>query len=141
MVALLALMLLIPLYGTLGLFPAVRAAGFGLVSAREMLVLAAYYGLIGGAFQSYARAVYAELIPAREAARWYALFSITDKSSSFVGPLVVGLIADATGDIRWAFVFLTGLFACALPVLAGVNVTKGAEDALRYVGARAGRRS
>lgn len=32
-----------------------------------------------GAFQGYARAFYAELIPPGEEARWYALFSITDK--------------------------------------------------------------
>ena len=32
-----------------------------------------------GAFQGYARAFYAEFIPPGEEARWYGLFSITDK--------------------------------------------------------------
>jgi MFS-type transporter involved in bile tolerance (Atg22 family) len=36
-------------------------------------------GLVYGAFQGYARAFYAELLPPGEEARWYGLFSITDK--------------------------------------------------------------
>ena len=42
-------------------------------------------GSVYGAFQGYARAFYAELLPPGEEARWYGLFSITDKvSSSFL---------------------------------------------------------
>jgi len=62
--------------------------------------------LVYGTFQGYARAFYAESIPRGEEARWYGLFSITDKSSSFLGPLVVGVIADLTGNIRYAFLLL-----------------------------------
>ncbi|KAI0029017.1 autophagy-type protein 22 [Vararia minispora EC-137] len=132
MTVLLALALAIPSYGLLGLIPAVRRAGFGLVSASEMLIVSSYFGFVGGAFQSYARAVYATLIPPGEEARWFALFSITDKSSSFIGPLLVGLIADATGNIRFAFVFLVAVFLLALPILAGVDVEGGGEDARKY---------
>ncbi len=38
-------------------------------------------GSVYGAFQGYARAFYAEFIPPGEEARWYGLFSITDKAS------------------------------------------------------------
>lgn len=40
-------------------------------------------GFVYGAFQAYARAFYAELIPRGEEAKWYALFSITDKVRGF----------------------------------------------------------
>ena len=108
-----------------------------------------------GAFQGYARAFYAEFIPPGEEARWYGLFSITDKvcvifaatvighlsclpvilvvqSSSFVGPLVVGLIADATGNIRYSFFFLVFMIWAAIPLLMAVDVERGREDAQRY---------
>ena len=55
--------------------------------------------------QGYVRAFHGELIPRREEARWYGLFPIMDKSSSFHGPLVVGVIGDLTGNIRYAFLF------------------------------------
>ena len=69
---------IIPLYGVIGLF-APRGARWGLRVPAEMFVLAVYFGGLYGAFQSYARALYAEIIPPGEEARWYGLFSITDK--------------------------------------------------------------
>ncbi|KZV83756.1 MFS general substrate transporter [Exidia glandulosa HHB12029] len=124
---------LLPLYGSIGI-PLERKGvhGGGLTASGEMYGAAVFFGLLYGAFQSYARALFGEIIPPSEEARWFALYSITDKSSSFVGPLIVGAIADATGDIRWAFVFLFGMVLVAIPVLLSVNVRRGREDALRY---------
>jgi MFS transporter, UMF1 family len=68
----------IPLYGAIGLL-APRGARWGLRVPEEMFVLAVYFGIMFGGFQSYARALYAEIIPPGEEARWYGLFSITDK--------------------------------------------------------------
>ncbi|ETW76683.1 hypothetical protein HETIRDRAFT_328451 [Heterobasidion irregulare TC 32-1] len=123
----------IPAYGCLGFLPVLRnKAGFGGLTTRgEMFGLAVYFGAVYGAFQSYARALYAELIPSGEEARWYGLFSITDKSSSFMGPLVVGLIADTTGNIRFAFFFLVFMIWLAVPILMSVNIERGRSDAQR----------
>ncbi|KZV71513.1 MFS general substrate transporter [Peniophora sp. CONT] len=138
LLTLVSLAAVVPAYGCLGLSPTVRAHGLGLVTTWEMLVLAVYFGSVYGAFQSYARALYAEVIPRSQAARWYALFSITDKSSSFLGPLAVGLIADGTGNIRYAFLLLTAVLLTALPILSRVDVAKGAEDAEKYAAREGG---
>lgn len=138
----------IPIYGCLGFIPVFRDGNVkfgGLTTPGEMFVLAAYFGSLYGAFQGYARAFFAELIPAGEEARWFALFSITDKvrfprlvsapqltstqSSSFLGPLVVGLIADFTGNIRYSFFFLVAMVWAAVPLLLVINVGKAKEDA------------
>ncbi|KAJ7471960.1 autophagy-related protein 22-like protein [Mycena latifolia] len=124
----------IPAYGCLGflsIFQGNLRFG-GLTTQGEMFGLALYFGSIYGAFQSYARAFYAELLPPGEEARWYGLFSITDKSSSFVGPLIVGLISDMTGNIRYAFFFLVLMIWAAVPVLMSVDVEKGRKDAREY---------
>ncbi|EGO23241.1 hypothetical protein SERLADRAFT_472117 [Serpula lacrymans var. lacrymans S7.9] len=127
---------LIPAYGCLGFLPVFRGEGGarfgGLTTQGEMFGLAVYFGSVYGAFQSYARAFYAELLPPGEEARWYGLFSITDKSSSFVGPLIVGLIADATGNIRYAFFFLVFMIWLAVPILLSVDVDRGRRDARNY---------
>ncbi|KAF9221204.1 MFS general substrate transporter [Gyrodon lividus] len=123
----------IPAYGCLGFVPFVKKMSFGgLTTPGEMFGLAIYFGFAYGAFQSYARAFYAELIPQGEEARWYGLFSITDKSSSFVGPLIVGIIADSTGNIRYAFFFLVFMVWLAVPVLLSVDVEQGRIDAKNY---------
>lgn len=142
LIVLVSLCSLIPLYGCLGFLPFLHEEGAnlltttrvgGLTTPGEMYGLAVFFGTVYGAFQAYARAFYAELVPRGEEARWYALYSITDKSSSFFGPLVVGLIADATGNIRYAFFFLVAMIWVALPLLMTVNVEKGRADADRYV--------
>jgi len=106
LIMLVVLCSMVPAYGCLGFLTVLRRAKFGgLTTQGEMFGLAVYFGTVYGAFQSYARAFYAELLPPGEEARWYGLYSITDKSSSFIGPLIVGLISDATGNIRYAFFF------------------------------------
>jgi len=96
-----------------------------LTTEAEMFILAAVFGLFYGAFQSYARSVYAELIPPGQEAKWYALYSITDKSSSFFGPLVVGVIADSTHNIRFGYVFILGILLLSIPILSYVDVPSG----------------
>lgn len=134
LVVLVLLASLIPLYGCLGFLVQNSSFRFGgLTTPGEMFGLAVVFGSVYGAFQGYARAFYAELIPRGEEARWYGLFSITDKSSSFVGPLVVGVIADLTGNIRYAFFFLVGMIWVAVPILWSVDVERGKKDAREYV--------
>lgn len=55
------------------------------------------------------------------------------QSSSFVGPLIVGLIADTTGNIRYAFFFIVVMVWLAIPLLLAVDVERGKEDARKYV--------
>lgn len=82
---------LVPVWGSLGFI-----LGFGGLSTwAEMYIFAVYFGSLShsrlfaaadkstgavyGAFQSYARTVYSGLIPPGQEARWFALYSITDK--------------------------------------------------------------
>ncbi|PFH48528.1 hypothetical protein AMATHDRAFT_5727 [Amanita thiersii Skay4041] len=128
----------IPVYGCLGFIIQGTGARFGgLTTPAEMFGLAVYFGSVYGAFQGYARAFYAELLPPGEEARWYALFSITDKSSSFLGSLIVGLISDITGNIRYSFFFLVFMVWAAVPILGCVNVERGREAAKDYSDQRA----
>jgi len=134
LVILVVLASFVPMYGCLGLLSVFKNGTIpgGFKSPGEMYVLAIYWGFIYGAFSGYMRAMFAELIPPGEEARWFGLFSITDKSSSFFGPLVVGVISDATGNIRYSFVFLAVMVWLAVPVLVSVNVEQGREDARKY---------
>lgn len=87
-----------------------------------------------GGLSSYCRSFFGLLIPPGSEAAFYALYAITDKGSSAVGPAVVGLIVDATGTIRPAFFFLTVLIALPLPLVWMVDVEKGKVDAAMMAG-------
>lgn len=63
---------------------------------------------------------------------FFSLFALTDKSASFIGPAVVGLIADTTGNIRNGFLFLLVMLAVPVPVLLRVRVRAGGEEAIAW---------
>jgi UMF1 family MFS transporter len=68
---------------------------------------------------------------------FFSLFALTDKSASFIGPAVVGLISDMTGNIRNGFIFLLVMLAVPVPVLLRVRARQGREEALLWSTARA----
>ncbi|OTB02294.1 hypothetical protein M426DRAFT_62410 [Hypoxylon sp. CI-4A] len=121
-----ALFELIPLYGLLGYLPFIQEWGvFGLQRPWEMYPLAAVYGIVLGGLSSYCRSLFGELIPPGSEAAFYALYAITDKGSSIFGPVIVGAIIDATGEIRPAFWFLAALVGIPAPIIYFVNVERG----------------
>ncbi|KAL2060959.1 hypothetical protein VTL71DRAFT_9011 [Oculimacula yallundae] len=131
-VACIALMEIIPLYGLLGYIPFVKAWGVGgLQKSWEIYPLGFIHGFVMGGLSSYCRSFFGILIPPGSEAAFYALYAITDKGSSAVGPAVVGAIVDATGQIRPAFVFLAVLIALPAPLVLLVDVDKGRQDAAR----------
>ncbi|KAF2864159.1 hypothetical protein K470DRAFT_209022 [Piedraia hortae CBS 480.64] len=120
----------IPLYGLLGYVPAVKRLGFfGLQQQWEMYPLGAVYGLVLGGLSSYCRSLYGELIPNGSEAAFYALYAITDKGSSILGPIIVDAITDATGDIRPAFWFLAVLIGLPIPIMYLVDIDRGKREA------------
>lgn len=131
-IACIVLMEIIPLYGLLGYLPLIQSWGFGgLQQAWEIYPLGFVHGFVMGGLSSYCRSFYGNLIPPGSEAAFYALYAITDKGSSAVGPAVVGKIVDLTGHIRPAFIFLGVLILLPMPLVWWVDVAKGREDAVR----------
>ena len=135
-VASLCVMEFIPLYGLLGFLPPIQRLGFlGLQRAWEIFPLAAVYGVAMGGLSSYCRSFFGQLIPPGREAAFYALFAITDKGSSAVGPAVVGRIVDSTGTIRPAFWFLLVLIGLPIVLVRFVDEERGRREAGRERGA------
>ena len=81
------------------------------------------------ALHSFGRVMFAELLPPGREAEFFALYSITDKGSSWLGPLVVGFIGDLTHNMRYSFVFLLIFMAIPVVIVWFINVNKGREEA------------
>jgi UMF1 family MFS transporter len=134
-VACIGLMEVIPLYGLLGYIPLFQAWGvIGLQQPWEIYILGVIYGFVMGGLSSHCRSFFGQLIPPGSEAAFYALYAITDKGSSAVGPAIVGAIVDATGTIRPAFIFLAVMTALPAPLIWIVNAEKGQADAARMAG-------
>ncbi|AOA60954.1 Autophagy-related protein 22 [Komagataella phaffii CBS 7435] len=116
---------LIPCWGILGFF----TEKIGLRSPVEMYALSAWYGFALGGLATVSRSLYGLLIPPGQESIFYSVFSVTDKGSSILGPLIVGLIIDKTHNIRYCFYFLFGLLILALPIINALDVSRGMEEA------------
>lgn len=124
-----ALFELIPLYGMLAYIPLFKKWGvFGLQQPWEIYPLAFIHGIVSGGFSSYCRSFFGLLIPPGSEAAFYALYAATDKGSSFIGPAIVGVLIDATGQVRSGFVFIAILIVLPIPLIWMVNVEKGRRD-------------
>jgi UMF1 family MFS transporter len=84
-----------------------------------------------GAFQSFSRVLYGSLVPRNKEAEFFSLYGITDKSSSWLGPLITGAIIE-NNDTRWGFVFPLAMMVIPLFIIWWVDVEKGIEDAEKF---------
>ncbi|OQN95543.1 hypothetical protein B0A48_18387 [Cryoendolithus antarcticus] len=127
------LMELIPLYSLLGFLPIIQSWGVGgLQRPWEIYPLGVIHGLVMGGLNSCCRAFYGEMIPPGGEAAFHALYAITEKSSSAVGPAVVGAIVDKVGSVRPAFVFLPVLIATLVPLVWWVDIGRGRQEAMAW---------
>ena len=67
------------------------------------------------------------LIPGREA-ECFALYEISDKGSSWLGPMVVAEIINLTGKHHWGFLYLAIMTLLPTLLLLSVDHQKGKED-------------
>lgn len=104
----------IPLYCALGLLP---GSPVGLRQQWEIYAITAVYGFFIGAVQSFARCLFADLIPPGEEAEFFSLYAVTDKGSAFVGPMAVALLSDWTRETRFGLLFLAALILLPVPFI------------------------
>ncbi|KAH7052490.1 autophagy-related protein 22-like protein [Linnemannia elongata] len=117
---------LVPIYVLIGF-----SGVFGLVYKVEIWPTLIYFGLMLGAFQSFSRVLYASLIPRNKEAEFFSLYGITDKSSSWLGPLITGAIIE-NNDTRWGFVFPLAMMVIPLFIIWWVDVERGISDAEKF---------
>lgn len=123
MVALnLSLIGFLPVYAMLGF---VEGVGIGLRHKNEMFIFAAFYGFNLGSVESFSRVVFSELIPTGKESELFSLYEITDKGSSWLGPLVVAGLFQATGSLRYGFFYLLFTLLAPLVLLLRVDVFEG----------------
>ncbi|KAJ5306523.1 MFS transporter family protein [Penicillium antarcticum] len=103
---------------------------FEIIPLYEIFPLGIIHGIVSGGLESYCRSFFGLLIPPGSEAAFYALYAATDKGSSFIGPAVIGILIDATGQVRTGFFFIAVLIVLPIPLVWMANAEKGRRDAL-----------
>jgi UMF1 family MFS transporter len=101
----------------------------GVRTANEFYILAAVIGTVLGGSQALSRSIFSFLVPKGQEAEYFSLYEISDKGTSWLGPLFFGLALDLTGSYRAAILSLISFFLIGMVLLARVDVTMAAKEA------------
>ncbi|MFF8774478.1 MFS transporter [Kitasatospora sp. NPDC015120] len=89
--------------------------------------LACMIGLVLGGSQALSRSLFSHLIPPGKEAEYFSVYKVSDRGTSWMGPLVFGLAYQVTGSYRSAIVSLLVFFVIGFAVLLKVPVRRAIE--------------
>src|ERR1700723_4716496 len=98
--------------------------GGGLFSGaaeRAYLVLGCLIGAAGGPLQAASRTLLIRMAPKDRIAQYFGLFALTGKVTSFVGPLLIGVVTAVTESQKAGMAMLVLFFVAGLALLARVR--------------------
>jgi UMF1 family MFS transporter len=110
-------------------------AYFGLKGENRVLeffILGAFIALVLGGSQAISRSLYAQMIPSGRLAEYYSFYEVSERGTSWIGPLLFGLMNQIFGSLRPAILSLIFFFIVGLVVLPFVNVEKAMADVGEY---------
>jgi len=98
----------------------------------EFFILGAFIALVMGGSQAISRSLYAQIIPSGKQAEYYSFYEVSERGTSWVGPLIFGLVNQIFGSLRPAILSLIFFFVFGLIVLPFVNIKKAMADVKKF---------
>ncbi|HCR69876.1 MAG TPA: MFS transporter [Anaerolineae bacterium] len=98
----------------------------------EFFILGAFIAIVLGGSQAISRSLFAQMIPNGKEAEFFSFYEISERGTSWIGPLIFGLANQMFGDLRIAILSLIFFFVMGLLLLPRVNVQKAIADAKSY---------
>lgn len=96
-------------------------------SLLTFIILAVLVGTAQGGVQSLSRSLFGQLIPKENANEFFGFYNIFGKFAAVVGPLLVGIISQITGNS------LNGVFALIILFIIGGSVLYFVEEPVREI--------
>jgi UMF1 family MFS transporter len=108
------------------LWTGVIVAAFRLPAGEptQFMILGAAIGLVLGGSQALSRSLFSQLIPQGREGEYYGFYEISDKGTSWLGPLAFGLVFQLTNSYRIGLVSLLVFFVVGGVLLACVPIRR-----------------
>jgi UMF1 family MFS transporter len=94
---------------------------FAAASERAYLFLGCLIGAAGGPLQAASRTLLIRMAPKDRIAQYFGLFALTGKVTSFMGPLLIGIVTAATDSQKAGMATIVLFFVAGLALLARVR--------------------
>lgn len=98
----------------------------------EFLILGVFIAIVLGGSQAISRSLFSQMIPDGKEAEFYSFYEISERGTSWIGPLVFGLANQLFGSLRPAILSLIFFFIAGLVLLPFVNVKKAIQDVKKH---------
>lgn len=101
--------------------PQPGGALFASPAEKAYLVLGGLIGMMGGPLQAASRSLLIRMAPKDRITQFFGLFALTGKVTSFVGPLLIGIVTAATASQKAGMGVIVVLFLMGLTLLTRVR--------------------
>ena len=100
-----------------------------LETVTEAWFLGAAIAVVLGGSQALSRSLFSQMIPVGREASFFGLYEISERGTSWIGPLIFGIVVGATNSYRQAILSLIVLFIVGIVVLFFTDTDRAIHDA------------
>ena len=105
-----------------GLWVIICVGAYFVQKPMEFYIVAAFVGLVMGGIQSLSRSTYSKFLPdTKDTTSFFSFYDVTEKIGIVIGMLVYGIIAQITGKMQNAILFLILFFVVGIVLLIKAN--------------------
>ncbi len=98
----------------------------------EFFILGIFIAIVLGGSQAISRSLFSQMIPKGKEAEFYSFYEVSERGTSWTGPLVFGLANQIFGSLRYGILALIFYFIAGLLILPFVKVQKAMDDVKKY---------
>ncbi len=117
----------------------VTYAYFGLKGDSRVMqfwILGAAIALVMGGSQAISRSLFSQMIPVGKEAEFFSIYEISERGTSWLGPLLFGLVNQLFNNLRLAIISLIVFFVAGLILLYLVDVRQAIVESGNEVPAK-----
>ena len=106
----------------------IYAYGWLQTTAQAWMMGAVIATVLGGS-QALSRSLYSRMIPPGREASFFGVYEISERGTSWIGPILFGIVAAATNSYRQAILSLIVLFLAGMIALLFTDTERAIRDA------------
>jgi UMF1 family MFS transporter len=115
---------------SLVLWAGVVIYGYGFLrTTTEAWIMGAVIAIVLGGSQALSRSLFSRMIPAGREASFFGIYEVSERGTSWMGPLVFGVVVAATNSYRQAMLSLIIFFIVGTIILYLTDTDKAIHEA------------
>lgn len=122
------------IYAFVGMRNPAVVAGIGLPQQElEFWILGFFIATVMGGSQALSRSLFSQMVPQSQEAEFFAIYEISERGTSWLGPFVFAAVNQTLGNLRPALLSVVIFFVVGLAILVFVNTSRAAQESGRGV--------